>query len=741
MFNKKIIFFCVLAYLFQFIIETMTISSSSFFIDTIGADKLPKALIISSVLTPIIIYVLSLLERFKKSRQYKVLFLIIISLLFLGTLFYLTGVVHFYEKTVWMFQIFSTLFSLISIILYWNLINSYFYVFESKLFFSYFIISEEIGAITSDVLINKIFYSFSIAQCFLVNIFLLVVLLWFHFYIFKVKVINSDEGELETEKEISNVKENNSILRNKSLFNLVLLYVVVIYLFHFVSAIITYQFNYVSGSTYGNTEDLNKFFSEFQFFSSLLIIATSYSLNRFFFTKSKIIFQHLIYDVCLLVLLYFMNVSYTFYVIAAVEMMKVILEHSLFQTSYEHFTSSFNEKVSDKIRNYTEGFFIPVIIVVSGLFMSLFPSKYGFYYLNFYLLFCILIVIFLSYLIKNYYYKYHQQSVVSNLSNVRSIQALGEKNNLNALKVLMDNYEKTQDRFLKKNIVILIGKITSEKSIDYIFSILNNGDEFLQSAAVEAFFNYKSFKVEYLLVEFVLGEKNKSLYVRHKVISFINKLYKNAIIPFFMHLLYSEDHRIVANAIENFWEIKDKKLIPYMIKFLQHPSNRFRANVIILIFSYNINYYNNLCIISLLSLKKSSVLNDNLSFVFIVGFLKLEKYSDDVVLIYERLKNTEFFKEKLVENFAFSFSGLENPIGDDLFQFLFLESENYPQSLLYKFKLLALNQRITILKNFMEAGFGDMVQQNLYNNFKISVYDLSFELEMIEELMNKKVDK
>ena len=45
----------------------------------------------------------------------------------------------------------------------------------------------------------------------------------------------------------------------------------------------------------------------------------------------------------------------------------------------------------------------------------------------------------------------------------------------------------------------------------------------MQSAAVEALFNYKSFKVEYLLVEFVLGEKNKSLYVRHKVISFINK--------------------------------------------------------------------------------------------------------------------------------------------------------------------------------------------------------------------------
>jgi hypothetical protein len=41
----------------------------------------------------------------------------------------------------------------------------------------------------------------------------------------------------------------------------------------------------------------------------------------------------------------------------------------------------------------------------------------------------------------------------------------------------------------------------------------------------------------------------------------------------------------------------------------------------------------------------------------------------------------------------------------------------------------------------MEAGFGEIVQQNLYNNFKSSIYDLSFEVEMIEELMNKKIEK
>ena len=95
MLNKKIIFFCILAYLFQFIIENLAISSSSFFIDVIGAEQLPKALIISSLLTPIVIFVLSLLEGFKKSRQYKVLFLILFSISFLFFMFYNTGVPNF----------------------------------------------------------------------------------------------------------------------------------------------------------------------------------------------------------------------------------------------------------------------------------------------------------------------------------------------------------------------------------------------------------------------------------------------------------------------------------------------------------------------------------------------------------------------------------------------------------------------------------------------------------------------
>lgn len=735
MLERKVIFFCILAYLFQFAIETITISSNAFFIDVLGAEELPKALIISSVLTPLIIIILAQMERLKNSRQYKIIVLLIISILYLAINYYYTAKPNVYENTVWMYQIFGNLFSLVSIIFYWNLINSYFYVFESKLYFSYFIIAEEVGAITSDILINKVLYSFSLFQYFLFDIFVLIILMIAYLYVFRIKKVSENE---DLEEEIPKIKlQEENIFRNKHLFNLVFLYVVIICLFHFVSAFINYQFNYSAGIKYSNSQELNKFFSEFQLISSVLIIFTSYLFSRFLYTKSKIIMQHVIYGFSLLFLVYLMNLEYTFYMIAAVELIKIVLEHSLFQTSYEHFTASFTEKIGDKIRNYTEGLFIPMVIVISAFGMSFFPDKFDFYYLNFNLLLCISVVIFLAFLIKNYYYKYHMSIVKNDFDNIRSTQALGEKNNIKALDILISNYEKAEDKFSKKNIIIAIGKINSEKTIEYIYSVINSSDEFLQAAAIEALFEYKAFKVDYLLLQFVVGQKNKSFYIRHRVISFINNTYKNAIIPFFMHLLYSDDYRIVANTIENFWNIKDRNIIPIVIKFLNHKNNRVRANVIILIYKFNISYYNNNCLLALDNLKKSREISDNLSFVFVVGFLCLRKYSKSVELIYENLKNRELFKEQLVENFSFCFSALDNPIGNDLFQLQFIESNKFPQTLLYKFRLLTLLKRVSIINSFIQSGFGEQVVQNLLTNFKNSIYDFSFELEMIEEILEK----
>jgi hypothetical protein len=322
-------------------------------------------------------------------------------------------------------------------------------------------------------------------------------------------------------------------------------------------------------------------------------------------------------------------------------------------------------------------------------------------------------------------------------NNIRSIQALGEKNNYDSLDFLNDKFYKTSDKFVKKNIIISIGKINSFESIDFIFNVLNEGDEFLQSAAVDALFLYNSYKVHFLLVEFIQGEKNKSIYVRHKIILFINKIYKNAIIPFFMHLLYANDARVVANTIENFWDVNDKNILPFIAKFLNHQSNRVRANAIILLFKYNIKYYNDECIKAINYLRKSRNINDSLSFVFVAGFLSLKQYSRDVIKKYENIKDSSDFKDKLIENFAFSLASLNSPIGYDLFQLLFLTQNKFPNTLMYKFKLIDVNNRILIIKNFFENHFGIDVENNLYENFKNSIYDLSFEIEVIEELLNK----
>ncbi len=740
MLNRKIIFFIILAYLFQFIIETMLISSSSFFINSVGADKLPTALIISSILTPIFIYLMSILEVFKNSRQTKLFLLFFISLCLLFYVYY-NKVTYIQNFDVWFYYIFSNIFSIISIILYWNLINSYFYVFESKMYFSYFIISEEIGAITSDLIINKLIYDYSISKYFVLNFFVILILTFIFFYIKKLKKINDDFNHDEKINFNSNklLSSKQNFSKNKNLFNVIFLYIIIFCSFYFVSTIINYQFNYAAGEKFKTSDELNKFFSEFQLYSSLIIIGISFFFNKYLFPNSKIIFQHLLYAISILALVYLLNIHYTFYIIAFAELMKIVLEHSLFQNSYEQFTSTFTEKISDKLRNLSEGLFAPVIVVISGALMLFVPSRFSFYNLNLLIFIFMVVLIILIVLIKKIYYNYHLMLLKNNVANnnIRSIQALGEKNNYDSLDFLNDKFYKTSDKFVKKNIIISIGKINSRESIDFIFNVLNEGDEFLQSAAVDALFLYKSYKVHFLLVEFIQGEKNKSIYVRHKIILFINKIYKNAIIPFFMHLLYANDARVVANTIENFWDVNDKNILPFIAKFLNHQSNRVRANAIILLFKYNIKYYNDACIKSINQLRKSRNINDSLSFVFVAGFLKLKQYSLDIVKKYENIKDSIEFKDKLIENFAFSLASLNSPIGYDLFHLSFLTQKKFPNTLMYKFKLIDENNRILIIKNFFENHFGVDVENNLYENFKSSIYDFSFEIEVIEELLNK----
>ena len=57
-------------------------------------------------------------------------------------------------------------------------------------------------------------------------------------------------------------------------------------------------------------------------------------------------------------------------------------------------------------------------------------------------------------------------------------------------------------------------------------------------------------------------------------------------------LVASTFHHLLSlffgNTIENFWDVNDKNILPFIAKFLNHQSNRVRANAIILLFKYKL---------------------------------------------------------------------------------------------------------------------------------------------------------
>jgi hypothetical protein len=300
----------------------------------------------------------------------------------------------------------------------------------------------------------------------------------------------------------------------------------------------------------------------------------------------------------------------------------------------------------------------------------------------------------------------------------------------------MDNYEKTEDKILKKNILISIGKINNKKSIDYLHSKLFNSDEFLQSVVVDSLCMYRSLKVDYLLISFIQSGKNKSVFIRKKVIDFINKNYRNAIVPFFTHLLYHKEERIVANTIENFWNIKDERILSIVFPFLNHHHNRIRANTIILFYNFKDRFYMKNCMNSIEFMRTSNDKSTNISFIFLVGYLRIYFYINDILDWYNASKNSDLFKEIFIENFAFCFSNLNHEIGTQLYVEIFSSSLERIKKSLYKFKVISTKKRIFIIKEFLKKSSHSVQIENLQKAFENSVFDFTFELEVIEELKN-----
>jgi hypothetical protein len=585
---------------------------------------------------------------------------------------------------------------------------------------------------TSDALISRIIYKNDIFFYFYTSLFVIIFVFLIYFYSFKVKKVDNylvNKGFKEEKKE-------NIFL--KKIFSF---YILIVCLFYFIFNILSYELNYSIGQVYKNPEELNKFFSEFQLFSSFIIIILTFLLNKFFYSKTKIINQNLIYGICVLFSVYLVNVSFSIYFIVISGILNVIFFKSLYQMAYEQFIATFSNKIGEKLRGYLDGFFVPKTIILTNFLLTFYPVEYSFEYLNFIVLsVCLCCIILIYFFLKRVFYKYHIHTLNSDIieEKIRSIQVLGEKGNKIALPILISLFNETKDKILKKHIILSFGNISHLNSINYLYNILNTGDEFLQIAAIEAICMFDSFKVDSFLIDFVQGEKNTSSYTRRIVLSSLHKRYKNAVVPFLFKFLSSQDLRVVANTIENFWNIKDKKMIPIIEPFLIHSNNRIKANSVILLYHFKNDLIHFKCKEALNSLKFSKNIIENLSFIFVCGYLRIGEFASDIEIIYQKNKENKENKEMLKDNVSFALTSLNHPLGYNLYEEIFTSSKEQIQKNLRKFKLVPKNLRALTLKKFLESQkISDHYYNILYLCFMESVFDFSFEIEVLKEVQQK----
>lgn len=164
---------------------------------------------------------------------------------------------------------------------------------------------------------------------------------------------------------------------------------------------------------------------------------------------------------------------------------------------------------------------------------------------------------------------------------LNAVHALGEKGSNSAVKPLLDLMDGSQDIFLKRNIVLALGRIRDDRALPRIIELFSVPQESLQLAVIEALGSYRNYPSLFALYEFMKSQENVSFQVRMSATLLMTRLVGGRMIPLLKEALLDADERIQANAIESLALLENREIIPLVLPYLEHPNRRLRANAAI----------------------------------------------------------------------------------------------------------------------------------------------------------------
>lgn len=225
-------------------------------------------------------------------------------------------------------------------------------------------------------------------------------------------------------------------------------------------------------------------------------------------------------------------------------------------------------------------------------------------------------------------------------------------------------------KLLRKTIILSLGYVRSDESVDSLVRQFTTDKEEIQIAVVDALRASHQYKAIKFIVNIVLDRvKTKSLRVRRNATAVIASLYGKKAIPFLLTGLDDEDPRVVANTLEVLSLFREPALIPYFTSLAVSQQPRVRANALMGLarFRRTRSTYRR-------EIKKLLASNDPEmvgSALYILGRLRDRSFGQDLDRVFESdLAGHETVRRSL----AYAFLSIDDRRGAELFSGFFHEA-------------------------------------------------------------------
>lgn len=709
----KVAVFSILLFLTNFLATMIFISSSALFVNHIGASSVSKVIIAFGVITPLVVFFLQ--KIYSALKKYEYVFLIYTAafvVFLLGTCY----VSYFYSKELsyWIFYILGFAGYSLSKTVSWSLIGRYFNVIDSRRYFPVLTAFQEGGSITAALIIHFILVSCGIYTY--VQTGLGAVIIIFAIFLFLLspraqafKAHRRYEDKFGPEYIVDYkkfLKHNRAFILLGGMFLTTVIF----------EQSLIYELNMTFGKQFNSMAMISSAFAIYKIIESSLVIIPNLFLgrimNRYVSLGNILIFYSLVITFAITSI----NVSSLWLLVPVASFMRHSSRYFMFMPSYEQALNSLDSRMRIALKSFFEGFLVPIFIFATGFTLLAFPTQGEIKYLNYILLTVAVVTVVLAIFFKRKYIKFHINRLQSESKEfvIKSIQALGENKNYDAIAPLMDLLTQAESKIVKKNIILSFGRIRINSLLEILFKEAQNTQEELQVAAFESLSRYNSFLVQRFLIDLIHGNTCRSLSARMSLLKILYGSLGNTMVPILMPYLQDEDLRIVANTIESMEPIHDPRILEIITPYLNHQNRRIKGNAVIVL--YKFTEMRKQCHNALMELCNSKDSLDKNTFLYIVGRLKLKSYKKYL---------SDFLAEPVYRvNLALAYCKLEDQMGYELFSDLLVtDDETEIKTVLHHFSQLEDGIKLRILSVYLAKISGEKQKKVLLTALKHSYFD------------------